>query len=373
MPDIQTSDREKVLLEHQELLKKTGLWDDLQNQNGEIRLYEELFSQAVDIFNAESLQALIDLVISRLLNKFIPGNLLFIIEDPAAGRVHRLLYKNLVKSDQEVVLPDLAVYKEFFLANPHPVAFSLFDYRIENKQAAEALRPFRPEILVPMAGIGGVRGLAVFGEKMVNRGYTQPEISYLHKLMSLVSIAVQNFIHHLISITDLKTQLFNHAHFMTRLQEESARLRRYGGSLAVLIIDIDFFKRFNDTHGHMAGDQMLAEVARTLKTCLRVEDVTARFGGEEFVILLINTDRAKALLAAERVRQSVEATRTTFDADELSVTVSIGGACMGGDSLKDPRVLIDLADQALYRSKTGGRNRVTFEGQGLLWRAAASR
>jgi diguanylate cyclase (GGDEF)-like protein len=369
MPDGEGRQIDANFIKHYEVLSKIGVWDELQNLASEIKLMEELFSQAIDIFNAESLQTLIDLVISRLLNKFIPSNLLFIIDDPASGLVHRLLYKNLVKSNDQVALPDLEIYREFFKANPHPVAFSLFDYRVERKEAVEALKPFRPEILVPMTGLGGIRGFTVFGEKRVNRGYSQPEISYLHKLMSLVSIAVQNFIHHRISITDLKTQLYNHAHFITRLQEEICRVKRYGGSLAALVIDIDFFKRFNDGYGHLAGDQMLAAVAHTLKTGVRSEDVVARFGGEEFVVLLINADRRTAIAAAERLREAVAAARIGFNDQELGVTISIGGASMDKTNLKEPREILELADQALYRSKTNGRDRVTFEGQGLLWRA----
>ncbi|MDY7030063.1 MAG: diguanylate cyclase, partial [Spirochaetota bacterium] len=116
--------------------------------------------------------------------------------------------------------------------------------------------------------------------------YTDDEIVHIDRLMRFVSISLQNAIHYHSSVTDFKTQLYNHSFFMKRLTEELAKVKRYNKSMAVMLIDIDFFKQLNDRYGHLAGDKVLFELARTLEKSLRREDVVARFGGEEFVIML---------------------------------------------------------------------------------------
>jgi diguanylate cyclase (GGDEF)-like protein len=129
-------------------------------------------------------------------------------------------------------------------------------------------------------------------------------------------------------------------------------------ALSLALLDIDHFKRFNDTYGHAAGDQVLTAVARTLTDNLRPTDLVARFGGEEFVIIFPDTDIGQAVIAAERVRLSIAATEVcTLNGQPLPrVTVSIGIAQLApGQSVKD---FLEVADQALYRAKDAGRNRV---------------
>ncbi|MCA8920251.1 MAG: GGDEF domain-containing protein [Planctomycetes bacterium] len=157
-----------------------------------------------------------------------------------------------------------------------------------------------------------------------------------------------------VALRDGLTGLFDQATFKERLGREFERARRYGSPLSLLMLDLDRFKVLNDTHGHPAGDQVLARVGEILRAEARVVDLAARYGGEEFALLLPETAREDALRLAERLRRLVE---REF-APGLGATVSVGLASFPGDG-QQADDLIEAADQALYRSKQSGRNRIT--------------
>jgi diguanylate cyclase (GGDEF)-like protein len=133
-----------------------------------------------------------------------------------------------------------------------------------------------------------------------------------------------------------------------------------GKPLSVVMIDIDFFKKVNDTYGHSCGDAVLKQVARVIQSSVRGNDLAARYGGEEFCILLPDADAERARQAAERVRSSVAATATDYEGQSLSVNVSLGVAQYDAARDVSGKSLIDRADQALYASKLAGRNRVSL-------------
>jgi diguanylate cyclase (GGDEF)-like protein len=163
-----------------------------------------------------------------------------------------------------------------------------------------------------------------------------------------------------LSVTDALTGLVNRRQLTADLEGEVRRSDRHGRTFAVLMLDVDRFKHFNDTYGHQAGDAVLRRVADTLRACARDVDTVARFGGEEFTVVLPETTSEGAALVAERIRAGTEADRFTPEGGTapISVTVSIGYAIFPLHA-RTPQSLIEAADQALYRSKEGGRNRVT--------------
>lgn len=164
-----------------------------------------------------------------------------------------------------------------------------------------------------------------------------------------------------LSITDGLTQLHNHRHFQEQLArafEESARYRR---PLALALIDIDHFKRINDTWGHASGDEVLKVVSRIFAESVRGADLVARYGGEEFAVMMPETDLDDARLVAEKIRQRVEATSIDTDQASISATVSIGVAAAPRPALPTPMALIEAADRALYRAKREGRNQVRLD------------
>ncbi len=158
---------------------------------------------------------------------------------------------------------------------------------------------------------------------------------------------------------DPLTGLYNRRHFQERLSEEMNRIRRYGGYLSIIILDVDFFKRINDTYGHPCGDEVLQKIAKILKENTRNSDIVARYGGEEFVILLPETNLKGATTLAERLRRQVEEEVFKCEDNKLKVTISLGVACLEPESPKDEKRFLSIADKALYYSKHKGRNRVT--------------
>ncbi|MFO8057009.1 MAG: diguanylate cyclase [bacterium] len=161
-----------------------------------------------------------------------------------------------------------------------------------------------------------------------------------------------------LSNTDDLTKLYNRRYFMELMELEFQRAQRYESSLSFVMIDIDNFKSFNDNYGHLLGDRILYEVAQLLRETLRVHDIVGRYGGEEFGLLMPATDDKGALVVAERYRKRVEEF-VLFEADkELRITISLGVASSPHPEIKTVDDLIRLADNALYKAKSNGRNRV---------------
>ena len=158
------------------------------------------------------------------------------------------------------------------------------------------------------------------------------------------------------ALTDPLTGLSRRHVFEEALRREAARLRRSGGSMAVVLIDLDHFKRINDTHGHRMGDAVLARVGRILRHSARNLDLPARLGGEEFAVLLPDTGLEGAVAFAERFREHLQSLALPGPAGPVHVTASAGISV--GDDLADPDRLLDAADGALYRAKSEGRDRV---------------
>ncbi len=158
------------------------------------------------------------------------------------------------------------------------------------------------------------------------------------------------------SLTDPITGVSNRAALDMLLDREVELARRHGSDLAVIMVDIDRFKQINDTHGHLAGDQVLRKVAAVIRDCVRSSDVVARFGGEEFLVLLRNTDLFGAALLAQRIRAAIERTVIRENDKDIIVTVSLGVTSLHDE--ESSRDLVSRADQALYQAKREGRNRV---------------
>ena len=162
--------------------------------------------------------------------------------------------------------------------------------------------------------------------------------------------------------TDALTGLPNRRALEDELTRSAARASRDGTWLSLLALDVDFFKSFNDKHGHAAGDAVLATVGRVLLEQCRKGDMPARYGGEEFTVVLPNTNPLGANVVAERIRRAFEASETEFEGKTLKITMSVGVASAQGIATNPVTVLAARADEALYRAKRGGRNRVANTG-----------
>jgi diguanylate cyclase (GGDEF)-like protein len=161
-----------------------------------------------------------------------------------------------------------------------------------------------------------------------------------------------------LATTDSLTTVYNRRTFKELAEPQLSRSRRADMPVSLLMLDLDHFKRINDTYGHLGGDDVLKAFAGLVRSCLRKEDLLARYGGEEFVVLLPGAAQAQAFSLAERIREEVAA--RSFDANGhlVRVTVSIGIASEAGDTLPSLEAMLGRADEALYRAKNEGRNRV---------------
>lgn len=161
-----------------------------------------------------------------------------------------------------------------------------------------------------------------------------------------------------LATTDGLTELYNHRYFQEQMKLNVENSKRYGNEFSMIILDIDFFKKFNDTYGHQSGDAVLRQVAQTLKRSVRATDIACRYGGEEMSIILPNTGKNVAHSTAEKICERVSSNKFKLQGDkEVSVTISLGVSTYPQDG-QTPSELIEAADKRLYNAKNNGRNQV---------------
>jgi len=217
-----------------------------------------------------------------------------------------------------------------------------------------------PSLVIPLKAKGRINGIIVLGDRIDEAPYSDYEREYALNIATMASIAINNAFLFEMTTTDMMTKLKMKHYFQTVLSERMERAVELETPLSVVMMDVDNFKRFNDTYGHTVGDVALKAVAAAILGHVRDDDVAARFGGEEFVIMLWNADLGAAAKAAERIRAAVESVRVDCPTGScVGVTISCGVARFVPELDEDVDTLIDRADRAMYRSKQDGRNRVS--------------
>ncbi len=229
----------------------------------------------------------------------------------------------------------------------------------DRNQDPEILSELRSLYLVPVTVRHEIYGALVLGSR--NRAAIDAELARrIEKLCVIMGVYLRlgDLYSELreTSVTDGLTGLRNHRYFQDRLGQELTRAGRYGNKLALLLLDIDHFKQVNDTHGHPAGDAVLAALARVLEANIREVDFVARYGGEEFAVVLIEANREDAELVATRLLREVRSLEIALPTGQLSVTISLGVA-LYPDHAAGKQALVDRADEALYQAKHSGRDR----------------
>ena len=250
---------------------------------------------------------------------------------------------------------------------PKPL-LGMYDARRHAPAFPNAPAGLQSVALVPLLRNKRIIGSLNLGSRDPTRFTPSLGTDFVEHMASIIAICLENVISNemlkYIGLTDSLTGVYNRRYIDRRLLEEIARARRQSYPISFMYIDIDHFKRVNDTVGHGGGDEVLREVATRIKNELRASDALARFGGEEFVVLLIDANLESAAFVAERIRSGVAGTMIALSPSlQLSVTVSIGVACLNpGDAEGDPltvaRAWIAQADTLLYAAKESGRNRV---------------
>lgn len=226
--------------------------------------------------------------------------------------------------------------------------------------------------LLPLTRQGELIGSIHFGSANPERYVAGCATDFLERLGEIIALCLESALIQerlkLAGLTDALTGVPNRRYFEHRCQVEISQARRYRHALACMFLDIDRFKRINDTHGHQTGDEVLRSVAGIIQFQLRAGDTIARYGGEEFVVLLPQSELHHARQIAERIRRSIEENQfQAHSGQAIKVTLSIGLSMLpaelpSGENQQQAERLIAAADQALYQAKNGGRNRVVCSG-----------
>ena len=262
-----------------------------------------------------------------------------------------------------VVLPEVDLQK-LFVGPPGPV-LALSTPKLQDALFPDYAHKIGSLALSPLLAAGRLIGCLAQGSRDPRHFSSGSSTELLQHLSATVALCLQNVVNtarlERYGLTDPLTGVANRRLLEHRMKEEVDRCRRYAHDLACMMIDIDHFKRVNDRYGHAVGDRVLREVASVLSKDLRASDILSRFGGEEFVLLLPETDIRKGVVIAERQRNDIA--DLEFDVDEptpLTITASIGVTSlqMSGHEPGPERWLLEHADRALYQAKHAGRNRV---------------
>jgi len=351
------------------------LKEQLQNLLSQARNNEEkmrrLQSQELRLLEMDNLAGLLDDLLLNYPEQFNLHNVTLVLLDPEY-EIRRLL------EDSEAIVPAGLVLQhdteELDQYYGRELAIEMGEYlpEVHGDWFAGLEQAPRCIAMLPLERRGQLMGSLNLASAEADRFSREHGSDFIERLASIVAISLENILNQerlkRIGLTDALTGLNNRRFFDQRLDEEIMRALRHDQPLSALFIDADYFKSINDQYGHAVGDRALMELAKRLRRFVRLQDVLARFGGEEFAILLIGDDLDAAVLVAERIREEVEQMKVPLDGGVLGMTVSIGVAELHAvaSQLRDlggmGEALLECADKAVYAAKHQGRNRVVALG-----------
>ncbi len=197
-------------------------------------------------------------------------------------------------------------------------------------------------------------------------GFSVHDLDFVLNVIEFISLSISNALLYqkteMLSVTDGLTLLTNHQEMQEILKSEFERSKRYNFELSVVMMDVDFFKKVNDTYGHQVGDQVLIALGEIISNICRANDTGARYGGEEFFLILPQASHINAKNIAERIREEISQRVFETDLGDFKVTISCGVAQLDLETMDAPADLIHVADRALYRAKEGGRDQTVVGG-----------
>ncbi|MBI5755837.1 MAG: sensor domain-containing diguanylate cyclase [Nitrospirae bacterium] len=285
------------------------------------------------------------------------GNILATFEDPALDTlsIDLIKYPEIVKSvedEETVIIRDVGV---------DPVMRGVRENLLG--------MGIRSIMVIPIRYTEGAIGALYLRTSRKDAVFSERDIKLCQVIADSAAVALKNA--HLfnvikeektllekMAVTDDLTRLYNHRYFVRRLGEEFKRARRYKNSISCVMLDIDNFKKVNDTYGHQSGDWVLQEVAKVIRDSVRETDVVARYGGEEFAVILPHTGREDAIKLAERIRQSIKGFRFDAVGNGEQITASMGVATYPDTEIRDIDDLVRKADNGLYKAKSNGKDMV---------------
>ncbi len=274
----------------------------------------------------------------------------------------RLVSTRLLDPRREIKLKEGDIFDNWILRHRVPLLVQDVrkDFRFNIQPQEAQLRGVRSLISVPLISGSAISGVLRL-ENTRQDSYDADDLRLLDIVGDLAAVAVENSLLYdqmaKLAITDGLTELFVQRYFKERLDEEISRALWTDSEFALLMLDIDNFKTYNDKYGHIAGDIVLKHIARLINSTVNPGDITARYGGEEFAVIFLDSSKAQAQKIAERIRQVIEQEKFTLRREVTQVLISGGLAVFPQDG-KVKEALIQKADQALYRAKREGKNRI---------------
>lgn len=346
----------------------SGLNEELVEKNKELRknIYglHSLFEVSMDLSSILDLEGLITSVLFTIIGQYSVKSAMYMkMNKDHDNNLEIYDTKGFDEELTDVTIKYTDPVIEYFKTDHSPALIEELKHKINTSKDFRRLDTIGISLLAPVVMKGQVKGLICFGPRLKEDKYEEREMQQITILSNIISIAVNNASLYKdveqLSYTDGMTDLHNFRYFELRLKEEVIRHARTKIGLSLLILDVDYFKNYNDTLGHPAGDQVLKMVGKILKDTARENDIVARYGGEEFAIILPAVDWEGALVLAERIRSNIEETKFKDEHVQPNgkLTVSIGEASLPGDS-DQYEDLIKKADIALYQAKKLGRNQV---------------
>ncbi len=340
-----------------------SIFEQQQRIEDELRELRELLSVAQVVVSSLDLdEVLQDILVSAMAIMQMPAGSIALY-DEATSRVHLRVHSGL---SEKLTAKDKWLVKKGGLT--HRILEEGHLFIVEDTEKAEFFNnplaveeSIRSLIAVPLKIHDRMVGI-LYVDDFKPRQFPQHRLRVMNILASFAALSINNAQLHAeaqkLACTDGLTGLYNHRQFKSMLREEMARARRYSKKLTLVMIDIDNFKRFNDTHGHPQGDRVLASLGTTLRSALRDSDLCFRYGGEEFVALLPETGITAGLHAAGRISDAVRinSRRLLADIHPQGMTVSMGVASFPRDG-EDDAALLKVADDMLYRAKNLGKDR----------------
>jgi len=251
-----------------------------------------------------------------------------------------------VRSKEIIFVPDIETHKKPIIKKSQRVFAD--NYRTKNCA------------IVPLICQNRVVGVLNLADKMDSDHFNSSDVALIELFSQLVGASIGNIkLFEKIqrqATTDGLTGLVNHKTFYEILEKELWRSRRYGGQISLIMVDIDNLKSINDAYGHRAGDKAIREISRRIKECIRQIDTAARYGGDEFAVILLNTSLDEAIVVAQRMVDAVANSQATWQKEQIPLSISVG---LGQyDAETTPEDITSRSDQALYMAKQAGKNTV---------------
>ena len=288
------------------------------------------------------------------------------VRDPISNDVFNLETSKSDNKEKKLSIPVNSPVATKLLTMNKPVTIAYLKEFIGDDQDLRTLESLSPTLIVPLVEkTNHLSGILVLQERIAieeETTYTEYEQNMIMSIASLATVAINNASLLEMSSTDMMTHLRLKYFFFNQLTEAIDKAFEQEENIAVLMFDIDFFKKFNDTYGHECGDFVLITVANIIKSSLRESDIASRYGGEEFTVLLRKGNKDEAMKVAERIRQKIEDYDFVYNDQHLHVTVSGGVSIFDKNTnpVELPNLFVNQADSGLYMSKNNGRNQVTF-------------